>query len=241
MIYAILGIALLAVLLLALRWFVKADPARITGALTIAAAVLVAGFAIALIAVGRVGLGLSLAAFAILAYLRWRRRLGLAYPGGGAPGGAGATRGGTSGVDTGYFAMTLDHETGSLDGEVRRGRHRGHMLSSLALPALVELLDECRDDPASLQVLSAYLDRHHAEWRETAGASGAAGAAGDGADGPALSRDEAFRILGLEPGADEAAIREAHRRLMLKFHPDQGGSAWFAARINEARDLLIGR
>jgi curved DNA-binding protein CbpA len=56
-----------------------------------------------------------------------------------------------------------------------------------------------------------------------------------------MTREEAYRILGLESDADAAEIKAAHHRLMLKFHPDQGGSAWFAARINEARDLLMGR
>ncbi len=55
-----------------------------------------------------------------------------------------------------------------------------------------------------------------------------------------MSRAEAFEILGLKQGATEAEIRAAHRRLMQSAHPDHGGSDWIAARINQARDVLLG-
>ncbi|MBN9507660.1 MAG: DnaJ domain-containing protein [Alphaproteobacteria bacterium] len=66
------------------------------------------------------------------------------------------------------------------------------------------------------------------------------GAGAGTARGGAMSREEAFAVLGLHPGASAEEIRAAHRRLMRSAHPDQGGSDWLATRINQARDVLLG-
>ncbi len=55
-----------------------------------------------------------------------------------------------------------------------------------------------------------------------------------------MSRDEAYQVLGLAPGASAEDIRAAHRRLIRTAHPDAGGSDWLAVRINQARDVLLG-
>lgn len=66
-----------------------------------------------------------------------------------------------------------------------------------------------------------------------------------GAAGPAppragvMSREEALSVLGLAPGADVEAIHTAHRRMIAKAHPDSGGSDYLAAKVNEARDVLL--
>jgi hypothetical protein len=54
-----------------------------------------------------------------------------------------------------------------------------------------------------------------------------------------MSRGEALEVLGLEPGADEAEIRAAHKRLLRLVHPDRGGSAYLARRVYAARDTLL--
>jgi DnaJ family protein C protein 19 len=59
-------------------------------------------------------------------------------------------------------------------------------------------------------------------------------------DQPAMSRDEALKVLGLGTDAGEDDIRAAHRRLMLQNHPDKGGSDYLASKVNEAKDVLLG-
>lgn len=149
-------------------------------------------------------------------------------------------KGQTSSVRTSMLDMSLDHDTGEMDGEVLTGRFKGAKLSSLKLEDLVELLRDCAAaNDRSDALLMAYLDRAHPDWRGQGGGQ-QAGAGGTGAANGAMGRAEALEVLGLKEGASDAAIRKAYRELMKKHHPDQGGSAWFAARINEARNVLLG-
>ena len=145
-----------------------------------------------------------------------------------------------SNVASRFVSMTLDHDSGEMQGRVREGRFAGQTLEALTLDQLLELLAECvREDEDSAVLLRAYLDRVYGEaWQaheQPEADTGAAGFPGE------MTRREAWEILGLEAGANEEQIINAHRRLMQKLHPDRGGSTYLAAKINQAKDLLLGK
>jgi len=147
-------------------------------------------------------------------------------------GGPAPQTGAANSVETAFLTMNLDHDSGRMTGSVKAGQFAGRDLASLTLPELLALLQECQvADADSLALLEAWLDRAHPDWRAEPAAEPRSAA---------MTREEALEMLGPPEGADEDAIRAAHRRLMKTAHPDQGGSAWLAARINAARDLLLG-
>jgi hypothetical protein len=147
----------------------------------------------------------------------------------------------SSEVETDYIRMRLDHDSGTMSGMVRRGPFQGRRLDELTLSELLALWRQCRvEDEAGANLLEAYLDRLMPDWRV---AAQRAGSAGGGKTSPrpadAMTRAEAYEVLGLSWGAGESEIREAHRRLMMKLHPDQGGSTYLAAKLNRAREVLL--
>ena len=145
----------------------------------------------------------------------------------------GPSPGQSSDVRTRYLHLSLDHDSGELGGRVLEGQFRGRRLDDLPLDALLELLAECqREDAESCPLLESYLDRVHGpQWRHGA-------AAREPATG--MSRSEAQEILGLSGGASREEVIDAHRRLMQKVHPDRGGSDYLAAKLNEAKEVLLG-
>jgi len=149
-------------------------------------------------------------------------------------GAAGPSSGGASDVETRFLRMSLNHDTGAMDGVVLEGASKGRRLSELALDDLLDLLAVCRaQDAQSATVLEAFLDRVHGDgWRN---------ASHGGSDGETtrMSPAEAREILGIEADASREEIIEAHRRLMQKNHPDRGGSTYLAAKINLAKEILI--
>lgn len=138
-----------------------------------------------------------------------------------------------------YFEMTLDQASGALSGKVIAGAFAGSELASLEKAALLRLRVEVSGDPDSLNLIEAYLDRRLPSWREHVN-EGAGARQGGARAAQALSKQEAYQILGLQPGAGPDTIRAAHRALMKQFHPDAGGSNWLAAKINAAKDVLLG-
>lgn len=141
-------------------------------------------------------------------------------------------------VATSLLAMELEHDTGRMDGTVLAGPLKNKRLSSLSDQELRQLYQQCmgvRDQ--SRPLLEAWLDRSKAGWRET-WQTGPRDA-GSAPSGGAMSRAEALAVLGLKEGASADDIRAAHRRLMKEFHPDHGGSDYLAAKINQAKDVLL--
>lgn len=226
--------ALLIVLPIAAILFLKVSPARLAMTLRLlaGAVLMVVGTLLAVRGVPLLGGPLAFFGFMMLS-----RAMGMG-PFGRWPLGRKRTEGQNSAVRTKILAMELDHDSGDMDGEVLEGEFAGQRLSQLDLKELVELMDDCSAaGDQSQALLEAYLDRAHPDWREGAGADEASAAGGASAK---MSTGEAFEILGLEPGASEQDIVSAHRRMMKQYHPDQGGSDYLAARINQAKDLLLG-
>ena len=150
-------------------------------------------------------------------------------------------------VRTALLEMSLDQATGALAGHVLAGSFTGRELGSLSRTELGQLWRECRAGEAqSRQLLEAYLDRRWPEWRSELPRGAGEGSTGNSQSGatPArarMTRQEAFEVLGLAPNAELEEIKSAHRNLMKRMHPDQGGSNYLAAKINEAKEILLGK
>ena len=144
----------------------------------------------------------------------------------------------SSEIKTSFVHMKLDHTTGSMDGQILQGRFQGEKISTLSLEEIRELLSEIGSDSDSVNLMHAYLERERPEWdTETEGNSSKQSEPLSSE----MSEQQAFEILGLAPGASEKEIVAAHKRLMQRVHPDRGGSTFLAAKINTAKDLLVGR
>lgn len=239
MVYFLLGCALLVALLLLGRMVVRANPTQLAGGLRKVAAVglfAVAGF---LALRGAMPLAIPLAAFA-LSLIAGGSGLGGGF--GGLGGSGEKSKGQASYVQTERLEMELDHDTGYMDGRCLKGRFAGRALSSLSEAEAVELYVSFEADGLKeAALMEAYLDWRVPDWREKAEAETAnAGAGTGGFSKGRMSAEEARAVLEVAPDATDEDVRLAHRRLMMKLHPDQGGSNYLAARINEAKDVLIG-
>jgi hypothetical protein len=221
-------VALLLVLLIAATVFLRADPAGLASTTRTLGPILLALVGGAVLLVGRGGTGgiilfVAVAWYGVTHASRQRTRL--------APGKRSTVR-------TAALEMELDHNTGGLEGLVLAGRHDGKMLGAMGLAELQHLYRELSGDMESRQLLETYLDGRFPIWRkntETNGGEGLGVAPGPGA----MTKEEAYKVLGLEAGAAAADVRKAHRRLMQRLHPDIGGTSFLVARINEAKDVLL--
>jgi hypothetical protein len=229
----IFGLVVLALLLWALHAFTKVKPQT-------AAVVLKTGGGLGALAVagllgarGRldIAIPLGLTGLGLLGWLPW------SIPGLGAR--IRKSAGQVSRVRSAFVEMELEHDTGTMRGRIRAGRHDGAALDALDVATLAGFLPDIDEESRSL--LMAYLDRREPLWRENAQADATAGSSRRGWSTGKMTEEEAYQILGVQPGASAKDIGLAHRSLMKKLHPDQGGSTYLAARVNEAKDVLLRR
>jgi DnaJ domain len=231
MLYLLGGFAVLSGFLLLVYLFVNADPARLARGLKVTG-IVIAVVAVATLAIsGRLAVLLMPLAMLMPLLIRVRSLLDRYRP----PAG-----GQTSTIATAFLRMTLDHDTGRMEGTILRGRFAGMRLEELGPADLLALLRECRaEDEEGARLLEAYLDRVRPDWRDELAGAGAGTSGGARSAAGDMTVEEAYAILGLSLGADDEAIKEAHRRLMVKLHPDHGGSDYLATKINRARDVLL--
>lgn len=240
--YFALGVAFLLSILLLAHWVTAADPRALVKGVRYSGAAAAVCLALYLLISGRWPIALAAVGAGLPFFLRWkalRERVA---------GGARSSAARRSQVETAMLRMSLDHETGDVSGSVLKGAFSGRDLDALSRSELMAVLAECRsEDPQSVPLLESYLERRFgAGWDDGARAeeassdSGDAGAGSRGRASSAMTRSEALDLLGLEEGASRDQIREAYHRLILKNHPDQGGSAYIAAKLNQAKAVLLG-
>ena len=235
----IAGAVAVIVLYLLLQMFRSANPAVLARALKIAGGVVALAVAAFTGIKGELAVAIPLGFFGagLLGWAPFGGIPGFGQIGGifGAGGGKRST-GQASRVRSQFFDMTLDHDTGALTGTIIAGPHAGRSLADFDQPALLGLFGEL--DAESVPLLESYLDRRFPAWRQNAQGD-ATGRQRGAAPGSKMTDQEAYQILGLKPGAGRDEIGRAHRALIKKLHPDQGGSTYLAARVNEAKEVLL--
>src|ERR671912_953694 len=230
----VLALVVLAVVALGIAWFLRANPSSLARGMRMVLVVLGAVAAGAMLIFGirflpsllpeLLGLAGLVITGLIARALRNRPSGGFSSPG----------TGRRTEVRTAFLRAWIAHGRGDAGGTVLTGRFAGRTLDRLTDSELLDLHEECRNDADSLRVMEAYLDRRlNVDWR-TARQPPPRGPRSD------MTRAEALAVLGLAEGASEEEIKAAHRRLIRRTHPDAGGTADLAARINRAKDVLVG-
>ena len=229
------GIAAVALVWWLSQKFTTANAAALAKALRVVGGVLAFGAAALLALRGRIDMALLLGAIGAW-LLGWSA---FQFPW--ARASAKRTPGSVSRVRSVMIEMELDHDSGAMNGSVLAGSLAGRRLDDLDEQSLKRLLAECRlSDPDGVRLLEAYLDRRFPAWRKDAEPDEHPRPGRDAHAG-AMTEEEAYQVLGLAPGAGAEEIRRAHRTLMKKLHPDQGGSTYLAARVNQAKEILLRR
>ncbi len=236
----LLGVLLIICVVIFLRWYANAKTEEVKRSLRVTGLVLGGLIILVLAATGRLStalaalVGLGAWAMRVFNMIQVGRQFTGMFKNAASGFGFGAAAAQNSDVRSAFFRMTLEHGTGNLDGEVLHGTFTGRRLSTLSKADCLTLRQECAADPDSLALLEAFMDRVHPAWRgEGASSTGAPPAA------TAMARDEACRVLGVKDDAGAEDIKAAYRRLMSQLHPDKGGSDYLAAKVNQAKDVLL--
>jgi hypothetical protein len=239
--YALVALVGVVLLVLAARAFAFASPGGVIRLFQRLLAIALMGLAITMVFRGALAIAVPLFLLG-LGLLRMGNLGGMHVPWGQRSSGQKST------VRTSMLVMELDHDTGAIDGDVLAPPWNGRRLSDLDEQELQNLLEECRAVPdQSATLLEAYLDHAYPDWRSGQGPDAGAGTgAGSGAGGRptgsgTMTPDEARAVLGVGPDASDADVRAAHRRLMKISHPDHGGTDYLATKINQAKDVLLGK
>ena len=241
------GLLLLWLSSILLRGFLKANPAALSRRLRTTGGWLALGFGLVMLVRGQLNVAFGavlLGGWLLGTRPGWIGNLFAAA----SPLGSAARRGAApqvSQVRSMSVEMTLDRSTGAVSGRVLAGAAAGRFLDDLTEAECLSLLAWCAHvDPPGARLVETYLDRRFPTWRQTAHAGGDAGGTASGVGGQGatqMSERAAYDLLGLAQGADRDEITRAHRRLMKRYHPDHGGSTDMAARVNEAKDVLMRR
>jgi hypothetical protein len=146
------------------------------------------------------------------------------------------TQSGESSIQTNHLSATLDHGSGHIEGKIIEGPHKGWLLSELSIMQLEDLLTHYQaEDEESAELLEAYIDQR----RQQADQNTEQQRTANRAASDQSARAEALAILGLDEGSTEEEVVSAHRSLIQKLHPDRGGNDFLAAKINQAKDILL--
>jgi hypothetical protein len=237
MVYALLGAIAVIVVMFAAHRFAQANPAQLAPFLrrTAGGACLALGVFLTLRGALPAAVPLILLGLALLGFAGPLSSLGFPV--------RSKTPGQRSTVRTSVLSMELDHDSGAMEGEVLAGPFAGRRLGELDLQSLLKLLDLCRSaGDQSEALLEAYLDRLHPDWRKSRpGSDPGGGRERAQASGGPMMPEEAMAILGLGPNATPDDVRAAHRRLMKLYHPDHGGSDYLAAKVNQAKAVMLAK
>ncbi|OMH32873.1 hypothetical protein BGP75_14860 [Motiliproteus sp. MSK22-1] len=138
-------------------------------------------------------------------------------------------------ITTVWLKMSLDHDSGEIQGEIIGGDFKGRNLDQLNIEELSQFYQQCQQqDKEAIRLLDTYIQRSRlTEWEQHSQSKRAA------ANHSEMTPEEAWEILGLQPGSAREDILIAHKRMMMKVHPDKGGSNYLASKINQAKELLL--